>query len=72
MSKVISFKVSDEDYDKLRESGKSFKEIFEPMVKQLLQGQNNDDMAGYTPSIPICKDCEYKTSWLAFLRVWRS
>ena len=36
MTKVVSFKTSDEIYNKLKESGKSFRSIIEPLVINFL------------------------------------
>ena len=32
MTKVVSFKVSDEIYDKMKNTGKTFKELLEPLI----------------------------------------
>ena len=59
--KVISFKVSSEIYDKLKESGKSFREILEPFVINLF-----NDKDRYTPHIPIETPVDYESicKWL--------
>lgn len=47
MTKVVSFKTSDEIYNKLKESGKSFRSIIEPLVINFF-----NDKGRYTHHIP--------------------
>jgi hypothetical protein len=47
MTKVVSFKTSDEIYNKLKESGKSFRSIIEPLVINFF-----NDNGRYTHHIP--------------------
>ena len=57
--KVVSFKTSDEIYNKLKQTGKSFRSILEPLLSQYLQ--NIHTKGRYTLSIPKYFDYEYKT-----------
>lgn len=62
--KVISFKVEDEIYNKLRSTNKTFKELFNPLLNQAINQK-------YTNSIHSCSNCRYKDAWLSFLRIWK-
>ena len=56
MSKVVSFKTSNGIYDQLKSLNKSFRELIEPLVvdmlKQSLDVENKRNPRQYTHSIP--------------------
>ena len=62
MTKVISFKTTDEVYNALKSLDLTFKQIIEPLVEQYLNSLNSDE---YTNSIPYdkaisqCLGCRY-------------
>jgi hypothetical protein len=67
MSKVISFKVSDNTYVRLKSLNKTFKEIVEPLVLNYLNSFNEKE---YTPRIrketrdKYKEACEYIDTFL--------
>ena len=48
--KVVSFKTSDENYSRLKDIGKSFREVLEPLLSKYLE--NPPQEKEYTGGIP--------------------
>jgi len=62
MTKVVSFKVSDEIYDMMKNTGKTFRELLEPLVNDYFTG--NTRILQGIPKLITDYDHESICRWL--------